>query len=213
LFVDGINHTSAVEMEKVFQLPVVNRCPRIRTVGNWILALYELYLREPNADRYAVFQDDFVCYRNLRQYIEKCPYPEKGYLNLYTFPSNHPQKLRAFGLKAPADNYVGWYESNQNGRGAVALIFNKDAVRTLLCAQHLVDKVMDVHHGHVKIDGGVLDSMRKAGWKEYVHQPSLVQHVGLLSSMGNGIHAQAPTFQGEEVDALTFLPACKPVGV
>lgn len=191
LFVDGDKWNR--EWER-FGLELTFRYPTIRTAANWILALWELYTREPLVERYAVFQDDFVTYTNLRAYLDACPYPDKGYLNLYTFPS---EQARAKG--------DGWYASNQNGRGAVALVFNREAVVTLLSQLHLVERPQDQTRGHKAIDGGVVESMKKAGWKEYVHNPSLVQHTGLESSMGNKPHKQALSFRGEGFDALELL--------
>lgn len=176
-------------------LPMTVRYPKVRTAGNWVLSAMELYIRNPHADRYAVFQDDFVTYRNLRVYLERTPYPQRGYCNLYSFPSN--EEL--------AKGRLGWYESNQFGRGAVALMFSREALLTCLGSQHLLERPQDSVRGHVKVDGGIVDAMRKAGWKEYVHNPSLVQHMGHVSTMGNGTHKQSRSFKGEEFNALEML--------
>lgn len=201
LFIDGVDNATAHHLYGYFNLPMVCRYPTIRAYGNWILGLAELYIREPTADRYAMFQDDFVTYHNLRQYLEVTPYPDHGYLNLYTFISN--QSI------CPKDssgrNKVGWYLSNQFGRGAVALVFDRPTVLTLLTHQHMVDRPMNAHRGHKSIDGGVVTALTKAGWYEYVHNPSLVQHVGLLSTMGHLPHKKSTSFLGEEFDALRLV--------
>jgi hypothetical protein len=196
LFVDGADAKDAAWYASEFGLPVTARYPAIRTFGNWFLSLAELYIREPTATRYAVFQDDFVTYRNLRQYLESCEYPPRGYWNLYTFPSN---QTLAKGL--------GWYASNQFGRGAVALVFDRETVKTLLASQHMVERPEDCTRGWRAVDGGVVTALKKAGWTEYVHNPSLTQHTGQISSMGNRPHLQATSFRGEEYDALE-LQAC-----
>jgi hypothetical protein len=195
LFVDGdVDSRSWIEQ---FKLDVTCRWPAVKTAGNWGLAAVELYIRHPEADRYAIFQDDFVTYKNLRRYLETVPYPEKGYCNLYTFPSN--QEL-AKGRK-------GWYESNQFGRGAVALVFTKDALLAALTHPHLVERPQDAQKGTMKVDGGIVVAMQKAGWKEYVHNPSLVQHVGLASTIEarHDNQPQARSFKGEEFDAMELL--------
>jgi hypothetical protein len=214
LFVDGANPRMAERYESEFRLEVTARHPVIRVYGNWVLSLAELYIREPNMNRYAVFQDDFVTYRNLRGYLEKCPYPEKGYWNLYTMPSNQIVCPKTAGGQ---EQKVGWYPSNQNGRGAVALIFSLEAVLTLLTNQtpvanlpgsavkHMVDRPMDCHRGWRSVDGGVSEAMTKAGWKEHVHNPSLVQHTGMVSAMRNKPHKLATSFRGEEFDAATLV--------
>jgi len=48
-------------------------------------------------------------------------------------------------------------------------------------------------------------ALKKVGWKEYVHNPSLIQHTGKISIIGNGNHPLAPSFKGEEFDALDLL--------
>lgn len=199
LFVDGDN--DAVSWEREFNLEVTVRHPTIRAFGNWLLALEELYIREPTAERYAIFQDDFVTYRNLRQYLERCKYPDKGYLNLYTFPSNQKEQR-------------GWYEGAllnsgpehwQTGRGAVALVFNREAVQTLLMHQHMIERPTSAEGGYKRIDGGVVTAMNKAGFREFVHNPSLVQHTGKVSAIGNKPHPLSRSFRGETFDALQLL--------
>lgn len=197
LFVDGCQPEYAGSWHDEFGLEVTTRWPTIRTFGNWTLGLAELYIREPHADRYAMFQDDFITYPNLRPYLEDCPYPEKGYWNLYTFPSN-----QTLCPKDEAGNRrEGWFLANQMGRGAVALVFDRLTVHTLLTHQHMVERPMDPRRGHRSIDGGIVTALRKAGWSEYCHNPSLVQHTGDISSMGNKPHKKAESWRGEEFDA------------
>jgi hypothetical protein len=212
LFVDGaqtgqtdrVNPANSREIidadYRKFGLEVTTHYPKIRAYGNWILALGELYLRNPNMDRYAIFQDDVIAYRNLRAYLDSCDYPDNGYWNLYSYP---PPK----GTALP--NSRGWHLSNQKGKGALGLVFSLQAVRTLLLHQHLVDRARDPNDGWKKIDGGVVDAMLKAGGREYVHNPSLVQHIGSFSSLHNRPtpHKPAPTFLGESYDALALLEA------
>lgn len=173
------------------------RWPRIRTFGNWVLALWELYVRKPHADRYAIFQDDLIAYRNLRQFVESCEYPERGYLNLYTAPKNER-------------NRSGWFASNQRGLGAVALVFSNEAVRVLLSQKRMANRPRNRHRGHKAIDGGIVTAFRSAGWREYVHMPTLTQHTGNDSSMGNPFHAKPRTFRGEDFDALSLVRPTPP---
>ena len=199
-----------------FGLEVTTRYSRIRTMGNWWLALVELYCRQPNADRYAIFQDDFVTYEGLRDYLESCKYPTKGYLNLYTVPSNEALCSRQ-GLTPPC-----WYPSDQLGKGAVALVFDLDTVTTLLGAQHWIQRPKDQHRGWRAIDGGIVTALRYAGWKEYVHFPTLTQHTGKESTtecpkMGapyfpetglvapKALFPMPESFRGESFDARTMI--------
>ena len=196
IFVDGASNI--IDYEKfVEQSMITVRYPKLRTAGHWILSLYELFIRDPQCHYYAIFQDDFVTYKNLRQYLEQCKYPDKGYWNLYTFPINQ--------TRAPKEG-IGWYLSNQMGKGAVALVFNRDAVVELLSSRHMAERPMDSKRGWRAIDGGIVTGFKKAGWQEWVHNPSLVQHTGEVSAIGNRPHPQATSFQGEEYNALDMLP-------
>jgi len=182
-----------------------------RTHGNWHLTLLELFIRQPNADRYAVFQDDFVTVKGLRTYIESSPWPGKGYLNLYTFPSNQ--------AVAPLDSggRVGrWYEARllnsgsgehrlQTGRGAVALVFNQESALAILGSTEFLSRPLDPNRGHRAVDGGVVTALNKLGFREYVHDISLVQHTGDVSSMGSKPHPKAKSFPGETWDAMELL--------
>jgi hypothetical protein len=174
--------------------------------GNWLLGMWELYVREPDAHRYAMFQDDIVVSKNLRAYLERCRYPENSYLNLYTC-------AQGIGLnnvdlhEGQVSGHTGWYLSNQMGRGALALVFDRTALQALLSSPHCVQKTACANRGWRCIDGGVCEAMSRAGFKEWIHWPSLVNHVGQQSTLGNhiGPKANAESFRGEQFDLLTLL--------
>lgn len=198
LFIDGCSDHPNCYLEKT------QRYPRVGAMKNWILSLGELYYREPKADRYALFQDDFVTHKNLRLYLEACPFPDRGYWNLYTFPQN--QMLAFDGEKIKR----GWFPSNQRGRGAVALVFGYPAVEALLTSDYMLKKVLCSRRGHKNIDGAVINVMRTLSvppFTEYVHSPTLVQHIGEESSIGNRPHPDALGFYGPGFDARNFLEA------
>lgn len=227
LFIDGAESSHLWNTQFPGLSGVTCRSPTVRTAGNWVLSLYELYYRVPNADRYAVFQDDFVTYRGLREYLERCQYPDgsgkaqkvygaetaRGYLNLYTFPQNQALCPR---LAEPHGNLQkeGWYLSNQLGKGAVALVFNRDAVIVLLHSRHLAFRPLDVNRGHWAIDGGVVQALKDTPsthelggpWYEFVHNPSLVQHIGHPSTLDKGEQPDSLSFRGEGFDVRSLLP-------
>lgn len=188
LFVDG--EADCQSWRSQFGLEVTCRWPNLRTFGNWAFALAELYVRDPWAERFAVFQDDLVCCRDLRAYLDSCEYPTgKGYWNLYLFPKNEAHAVR--------QGREGWYESNQRGLGAVGLVFDREAVLALLTSRHMAERPLDRRRGWRAVDGGIVTAMNKAGYREMVHYPSLVQHTGDVSSMGNKPHPLAGSFRGE----------------
>lgn len=168
------------------------RGENIRPFAHWYLTLQEMYLRDPWCQYYAIFQDDFICVRNLRAYLTKCTYPEKGYWNLFTFMENDDmvQQVQTKGWIPAARAAQGY----QLGRGAVALVFSHEAVQVLLDSPHMKTRVYDSQKGFKSIDGAVVTAMHHAGWTEYVHNPSLVQHIGEVSSMGNRKHPLSKCF-------------------
>jgi hypothetical protein len=173
--------------------PQTLRGDRIRTFGNWILGLWELNLRYPEAERFAMFQDDVVAYRNLRAYLDLCKYPDNGFWNLYTAPHNER-------------GVTGWTLSNQLGKGALAYVFNREAARKLLTLEYEVTRPTPDEQNPdwwKGLDGAVVCGMKKSKYSEYVHQPTLVQHTGKgVSVMDNKIKFEARTFRGEDFDAL-----------
>ncbi len=195
IFVDGLNDPKAYER---FNLPVtVREPPPLKIVGNWVLAMWEMFVREPFADRYVLFQDDIEAVKNLRQYLEKCKYPKKGYLNLYTFKENFQH----------TKGVPGWHLSNQRGMGALGLVFNREGLMLLLASSTLVSKPIAANKNRSwkSLDGGVFQAMKNIGWREYIHNPSLLQHRGGVSTLGNSHYPPIETFPKEGFDAMSLV--------
>lgn len=189
----------------------------LRTAGNWHAALLELWIRCPRADRYAIFQDDLVTSVGLREYLEATPYPASGYCNLFTFPPKPSPGCRIVQAPPPSPDYVGWYparvranDGGPTGYGAVALVFDHATAKALLSSRYLVERHECPLNGHQKIDGGIAEALIREGIKEYVHNPSLVQHTGYDSTRaemkerqtknGGMRFSDAETFRGEDFD-------------
>lgn len=198
LFVDNATDETAYAQ---FGLTCTFHFQNIKTYGNWMTSLWELYIADPHADRYAIFQDDIVAYRNLREYLDASPYPGLGYLNLYTYPKNH---------KIVAGKPRGWHRSNQLGKGAVALVFNNQAVVDLLGSEYMPRRIQNSKRGHRFVDGAIVEAFnKKMKQHEFVHHPSLVQHTGVVSSMGNNAHSESPSWAGEGFDARELMRGSK----
>lgn len=187
-----------------------------RTAGNWHASMLELYIRCPRADRYAIFQDDLVTSVGLREYLERVPFPGKGYCNLFTFPPADRIKTRIWQDPPPTPDYVGWYpartrprDGGPTGMGAVALVFDREGVVKLLSSRYFVERHQCPLRGHQAVDGGIAEALILEGVKEYVHSPSLVQHTGIESSReeqkGKGPYPLAESFRGEEFDLMELL--------
>jgi hypothetical protein len=175
-----------------------------------VLTLWELLLRTPNAERYAIFQDDLLAYKNLRGYLEQLTLESKTYWNLYTVPMNHDRIKTVEDEQGRKRGIVGWHRAAYPGKGALALVFSREGVLALFSGEagkHMVERVIDSNIGRRNIDGGVADSMEKVGYTELVHWPSLVQHTGrLVSTIGTSAQRREATeWHGENFDALSLL--------
>lgn len=210
LFVDGVHLPDEATRDAYW---ISQRVPRIGLAANWSLSVVELYLRDPDADRYALFQDDLSAVHNLREYLEACPYPANGYLNLFTFLDNEglAGKHRPLGWAEGATmegsrGQVYHGKKQQVGRGALALVFSREALTTLFMQPHFVTRPQGGADARVKIDGGIVEAMNKAGWREWIHNPSLVTHRGTLSTKA-GVRwtKNSKTFPGEQFDAMSLL--------
>lgn len=220
IFVDGEKdptkyHTHLVSL----------RQRRMGVVGNWMLSLMELYLLNPYATRYALFQDDILCSLNLRTYLERTTQPENGYLNLYNWPDKIIKGQTDPGNESlvPKDDQgnpvIGWYEARrittnsnnekyktlQRGLGAVALIFTREQVQALLSSRPFINKPLTARHRTTNVDGGIVNAMNLAGYRELVHYPSLVQHIGVLSTTGHDNQPESQSWRGESFDCLKLL--------
>lgn len=192
LFVDGASDPTPWTR---FSVPITVRSPQAGAAASWFLSLSELCLREPAADFYAVFQDDLIMCRNVRQHLEHCSYPEHGYWNLTLFPQY------ASALKGK----TGWHVApSQRGLSAMALVFSRITAVRLLSTDHFFVRAVDPKRGRRAVDGAVVTALNSVGFKEWVHVPSLTQHTGHVSAIGNSAQPQMDTFPGEDFDALSL---------
>jgi hypothetical protein len=207
VFVDGVDDGRFGKFFPDCKDRVTFRGERIRTYGNWIMGVWELLLREPECDRYAMFQDDIVSCISVREYLDRVELKPKTYWNLYTFTASNECIIEG---KSP-----GWYEAGllnsdpptelwQTGRGAIGLVFSREGIMDLLSSRHVVERPLHCD-GWKKVDGGIVTAMNKAGYREMIHAPSLLQHVGDMSTMGNRRHKSAISFPGRDFDAYSLL--------
>lgn len=189
LFVDGAGDTTHLPQYS----GLVIRCPKVGHLGNWYSSLISLYVTHPKADRYALFEDDLLACSNLREYLDRCPYPPEGYWNLLTHDVNlHLTKGRR-----------GWHASNQKGKGAVGLVFSGDVLRKLMKTPGFVERPWNDKRKCA--DGMVIDCLKPEGVTEYIHYPSLLQHVGLESTMPGHKYGTVKGFMGTNYNPLELL--------
>lgn len=191
LFIDGICDCKLDHLRQVVYKQQQGH------LQNWIQAITHLYVNAPKADYFAIFEDDLIACKNLRSYLEACRYPEKGYWNLLTHDCN---------LSHTNNGQKGWHKSNQRGKGAVGLVFSKLAVMDLLQSstfwkRRSKDNLLQA------ADGVVMDALKVAGYDEYIHYPSLVQHQGFVSAIGPGHrYGEVLGFESVDYDPLIDMP-------
>lgn len=206
IFVDGHNpYLYGDDPFKGLGIGLSFRNPPVRPFGNWWLGIVELWVRDPEADRFAIFQDDVIFSKNLKGFLDRCQFPTKGYWNLYTVTKN--------GIKAP-NGAQGWYVAPYRGKGALALVFDKEGLQQLLMQRQWVERPLSPDTGFRNIDGGVVNCMNYVGYREFVHTTSLCQHIGKDDSSIKKImppsappHREWPvadSWRGEEFDCLTL---------
>ena len=170
LFVDG----QVSERSIPGDLPVTHRDPQIGAWPSWYLSLAELVMRHPGADVYMIIQDDVVFYRHsgLRDYLENLlwPDPKLGIVSLYC--------SRAYSEKEP-----GWKRLEEPlVWGAQALLFSPESALDFLSNPYVIRHRL-TENGLTGIDSLI------GRWAEandvpiYVPNPSLVQHIGHVSSI------------------------------
>lgn len=144
---------------------------------------------------YAIFEDDLIISRGAAAYLERTTTQPDSYFNLYTSLSNQ----RRF-----SNGSTGWTLSNQRGQGAVGLVFRRDVFLKLLSEPAMLKHAMNPDAGRGNVDGMVITALGKHTVIEYVHSPSIVQHMGDVSVMGHGTFPKATSFRGEEFDLMTL---------
>jgi hypothetical protein len=197
-------------------LAVVKQYPRMGTVFHWHRTLLDMYSADPWSEYYAVFQDDIRCVKGLKDYILFSQIPQNSYINLLTFMENE---------EIIHDRQPGWMEAYrgksgyQRGRGAIALVFRHHVVEMLLSSRRFITRRHDAQLGNVALDGAVLGALAECSVSEFIHNPSLTQHVGIESSMGNPWnsnesdtrYAHAKSFPGECYNVYRSLPHSGPI--
>lgn len=206
LFVDGSDDPLRYW---AWDVSVTVRGDRIGNFGNWYLGMVELFCREPEADRFVMFEDDIVVCRGLREYLERVDLPPNGYCNLF----NAGERNGNLTAKHAGD---GWVYSDQRAYGALGLMFDRSTVIRLLGSQAFVEHRLNLKtpkggglpRGVYNVDGAVCTALRSKQplIEEYIHKPSLVQHVGSeASTLGHHRPVTAESFPGEEFDARSLL--------
>ena len=152
-------------------LQVFLNSDRLGNIRNFCTALARLREIYPLASAYAVFQDDIRAARGLREWFEQQLWPlDTGIVSLFT-PRVH------------SDLSPGWHGLSpgvQRVCGAQALVFRPDVLDQFLADPMVIRCAMLKQHGDDAVLGGWIG---REQLKIAYHTPSLVQHVGHVSSI------------------------------
>ena len=188
---------------RFFKYGVTERAQRLGAWKNWTTSLAELRRRNPEADAYAIFQDDVVLCKNIKTYLEQelWPSPFTAFVSVFT-----PHCYRGNEAWNPID--IG-----RNLWMAQTFIFPPLAVDSIL--SHPIIKNWK---GDKNIDSKIGEWAQAIGMFPYYHSPSLGQHVGHSSTLwadGNNPYGwdelpalgdrSASDFVGESFDAMQLL--------
>lgn len=169
--------------------------------SNWYLALQELVFTQPTADAYLMFQDDIVCCRGLRKYLERELWPAEatGFVSLYC------------GMLQSNSAGTQGFMKMQTGDmlyGALAMAFPASAARALLL-HPLFQRHRESRNGTHGIDTVLAKWVTESGLPGFVYSPSLVSHTGVTSAIfrccRDGPERRTDSFVGENVDASSIL--------
>lgn len=179
---------------------VVHRVSKMGAWANWISAISELYLRNPEADAYFILQDDVELCKSVRRYLEASLWPESrlGFVSLYS-PSIY-QGPGPYVRPSGGSGYIG----------ALALVFPPQAVRSLLSSPTIwTHGLRPGKAGASGIDTALGYWAGKEDLAGLFHVPSLAQHTGDTSTIWagaqNGGQRRADDFVGSKFDATQLL--------
>jgi len=179
LFVDG-----AAPVPAAFAgLARTDRNPQLGAWPSYYLALAELLMRDPHADAYLIAQDDalFAADLDVRKYLERVLWPGKT-----------PGIVSLFCPRPYTQERPGWYPFRGVWVwGAQAFVFSREA------AQEFLADIEVVRHRWIRDRNPLADIDWRIGqWAAarqrpiYYPTPSLVQHIGEVSSLWKGLRVR-----------------------
>jgi hypothetical protein len=169
--------------------------------SNWLCGLFSLIAIRPKTDYFLMLEDDVSLCKNLEYYLEGL-IPQIG-------------KFAALSIYTPrryARNYGRYVHNECHGIqtwGSQALVFGRhEAVRFLSSPEVLLHRSYGDNYQGRDISNARKDAIIGL-WADrenlplYFHSPSLVQHTGLISSLGNESHESL--YVGSDFDAMQLV--------
>lgn len=160
-------------------LPRTNREPQIGAWPNYYLALAELLMRDPAADAYLVVQDDALF----------CSDPcTREYLEQVFWPGESAGIASLFCSRADTQPVAGWYQyPGAWSWCALAFVFSRAAAQRFLADLDVVrHRESRRKNGLAHISWCIGQWAVRSQVPVYFPTPSLVQHIGEVSTLWSG---------------------------
>lgn len=167
---------------------VIERQHRLGCWRNYVQTIKDLLQLRPQAEAIAIFQDDIVVCRDLRDFLEHDLWPsaQTGVVSLYS------------AEEYEAGESVGIDRRGKMILGLCAAIYPRHIAEKLVSDEYSKDwRGCHAQQGYVDdpvkkkaADTWVAESLKKMNKKVYHYRPSLAQHVAETSAIGHGGNAQ-----------------------
>ncbi len=178
MFIDG-----PVDMPASFHhLERTERNPRLGAWPSYYLAVAELLMRDPDADAFLLVQDDavFAAGFDVRTYLERI-----------LWPGNRPGIVSLLCPQPYTQSQPGWHPFIDDWVcGAQAFAFSREAAQSFLADSAVVSHRFERERNPLAdIDWCVGQWASRHKRPIYYPTPSLVQHIGQISSLWQGRRA------------------------
>lgn len=152
---------------------IVQRVSKLGIFGNWMLGLYELFIRNIDADAYLMIQDDIIVSPGTKKYLEESLwFNEDPHITCLFCPN-----------AIDNDENFGWRTSNSFSGGPTAIVMSHETVQTII-TDILPLRFYAIQKSKKSSfdDLGIFHLMSRKGYKVYYPKPSLCDHIGHIST-------------------------------
>jgi GT2 family glycosyltransferase len=197
-------------LPKIENVSVVQRQEVLGCWRNTVQSLRDLLSRNPEAQIIALFQDDVICVRDAREYLDRelWPSPQAGLISIYApeWPGYEAKEIVGI-RKIKHDSLMG----------ACGLIYRRECLEAVLRHPFATDwrgcykGVIADPSKKAGADTWAGLTARRTGWDVYTFSPSMLQHIAQFSALGHGTPDKLQSgrhfrksilFRGEDKSAL-----------
>jgi len=149
----------------------VHRSKRLGIFGNWMLGLYELFIRNIDADAFFMIQDDILVPPNTRNYLERS-----------LWFTETPHLVSLFGMFDNDPEYQ-WREVYKYEGGPNSIIMSHETVQEILSSLIPLQYYGIQSKKNTSFDDlGIFSLMSKNNWPTFYPKPSISDHIGHYST-------------------------------